>query len=105
VFGAAPSPSIPRWGWLAPVAAVFVVVFQLAVHSPGGRFDFPPLPATAFATTSLSNIQLSAYTPGWAHSDRNGPIRDTFEWTNTTVAPSTMRTLPVMLSMTNSLFD
>ena len=96
---------LPRWGWLAPAASVCVILVQLAVHRPGPNFPSAAVSPATFATTSLSNQDLSAYAPGWVHSDRNGPIRDTFEWTNTTVAPSTMRTLPVMLSMTNSLFD
>jgi hypothetical protein len=96
---------LPRWSWLAPAASVCVLLVQLAVHQPSSGFSPATMAPGAFATSSLNDRDLSAYAPGWVHSDRNGPIRDTFEWTNATVAPSTMRTSPVMLSLTNSLFD
>jgi hypothetical protein len=82
-----------------------VVVVQMAVYRPVAGFPANAFSPAAFAASSLDDQDLSAYAPGWFHSDRNGPIRDTFEWTNGTAALSTVRTLPVMLSLTNSLFD
>jgi len=82
-----------------------VVVVQLAVDRSAAGIASSVLSPAMFAASSLSNRNLSAYTPGWIHSEHNGPGRETFEWTNGTAALSTVRTLPVMLSMTNSLFD
>jgi hypothetical protein len=82
-----------------------VVVVQLAVDRPTAGITTSVLSPAMFAASSLSHRDLSAYTPGWTHSEHNGPGRETFEWTNGTAALSTVRTLPVMLSMTNSLFD
>lgn len=82
-----------------------MAVVQLAVNPSVPGISTPVLSPAMFAVSSLSHQDLPAYTPGWIHSERNGPGRETFEWTNGTAALSTVRTLPVMLSMTNSLFD
>ena len=81
------------------------MVVQLVVNRPLVGVSASVLSPATLAASSLSHQDLSAYAPGWVHSDRNGPMRDTFEWTNGTAALSTVRTLPVMLSLTNSLFD
>jgi hypothetical protein len=82
-----------------------VVVVQLAVHRPPAGMVSPVISPAMFVASSLSHQDLAAYAPGWIHSEHNGPGRETLEWTNGTAALSTVRTLPVMLSMTNSLFD
>lgn len=103
--GAAPALHWSPGDWLAPAASLCVVVAQLAFNRPVAGISASVLSPAMFTALSLSHQDLSSYTPGWIHSEHNGPVRETFEWTNRTSAPSTVRTLPVMLSMTNSLFD
>ena len=78
---------------------------QLIVNKPDGAVPGNFSTGRIFAASSLSNSDLPSYAPGWIHSEHNGPGRESFEWTNGTAALSTVRILPVMLSMTNSLFD
>jgi len=94
-----------RWNWMGPAAAVSALVLTLTLLQTGARLHPAEASPLFIAGGSLSNAELTAYSPGWVHSDRNGLMRDTFEWTNVTAAPSTRRSLPVMLSMTNSLFE
>jgi hypothetical protein len=99
-----PVRRLPGWGWLAPVACLFVLALQLGTPDSSDRLPRGNMPAT-FASLSFSNQILTAYAPGWMHSNHNGPIRETFESTNWTTAPSPMRTLPVALSLTNGLIQ
>lgn len=109
IFGtvaAQPHPRrIPGLGWLVPAACLCVITVQLAINHPAAGVSASMLSPGMFTASGLNQLDLSAYAPGWSHSERNGLTRDTFEWTNGTPAPSTTRTLPVMLSLTNSLFD
>ncbi|MBI1176342.1 hypothetical protein GC207_02765 [bacterium] len=116
------------WGWLAPVACVFVLVLQLA--TPDGHER--PL-AGGQSTTTLgdgsSNSLLLAYAflenelfedvnvnawrartlqadaHDWANSAMNNVNGETFKSTNWTTAPSSMRNLPVFLTLTNGLIQ
>ncbi len=96
---------LPGWGWLAPVACVFVLALQLVL--PGGDQRLPggESASSVLAYLSPSNRTLTAFAPGWANSAMNNVNGETFESTNWTTAPSPMRTLPVFLTLTNGLIQ
>lgn len=101
----AQSRRLPGWGWLAPVACVFIVVLQLVAPEDGARLAGGNRATPVFATLSLSNRTLVTLAPGWTHSARNNVHGETFESTNWTTAPSSMRSLPVFLTLTNGLIQ
>jgi hypothetical protein len=105
LFAGAPARRRPGWGWLAPVACVFVLALQLAGSGASRSLAPGGLAPAGLAGLSLSNHSLTAYAPGWAHSFQNGVSRETFESTNWTTAPSPMRTLPAFLTLTNGLIQ
>lgn len=114
LFGAARSPSTtagdpprrwPGWGWLAPVACVFVLALQLGTPKDGKPLAGGEVRGPALALLNPSNRMVTAFVPAWANSAMNNVNGETFESTNWTTAPSPMRTLPVFLTLTNGLIQ
>lgn len=99
------SRRLPGWGWLAPVACVFVLALQLVLPEGDKPLADGDRAAAMLAFMNPSNRTLAAYAPGWANSAMNNVNGETFESTNWTTAPSPMRTLPVFLTLTNGLIQ
>lgn len=94
-----------RWGWLAPVACVLVLALQLATPDSDNRSSSGSRTNIASLSLGLSNLTLLAYAPAWANNSMNNVNGETFKSTNWTTAPSSMRNLPVIPTMTNGLFQ
>jgi hypothetical protein len=96
---------LPGWGWLAPVACVFVLALQIAAPDAAKRLANHRPTSLPPGSESRDGQLLAAYSPAWANSAMNNVNGETFESTNWTTAPSPMRTLPVFLTLTNGLIQ
>jgi len=103
--GASARRQLPDWSWLAPAACVGVLALQLALPVAQKQWAESGGAGPGLAQAGLSNQPLAAFAPGWAHSARNHLPEATFESTNWMAAPSSMRTLPAFLTLTNGLIQ
>lgn len=120
------SARLPRWGWVAPVACAFVLALQLTAPDEHGRINAGTNVASlagsdssnalwfAFASMSkglVDDFKFEDYgsravktdARNWANCSMNNVNGETFKSTNWTITLSSMRTLPVALTLTNGL--
>ena len=84
------APSHVPFGWLAPVTAVLLLACVILNQhtTPAAGSDGAPLVAMI-----MSNQSAAAYLPGSFRQDQNIITANTFEWTNGSRSPSSMRSL------------
>ncbi len=90
------------WRWFAPVLVCSFMAL-VALSPRNGRFASGDANHTNNLMSDMArNQKYAAYLTAGFHSDQNGPLRETLEWTFTRPSNSTVSSLPAVA--TNNLF-